>query len=487
MRALLWGAALALLAALPSSAARGAEPAAPAPAPAPKALPSAPAATAAKAPAPAARAPAAPAPKAAAQTVAVMPFRDLSDGKGHIGEALRETVTADLKALSGLRVVERADLERILGEQQLQAQRADLDPATAARVGKLLGATLMVCGAYQRAAPSVRLTARFVRVESGEIIGTAKIDGREGELLRLQDRLTGDLLRSAGLGERARRIEARPRPALRSLKVVELYDRAVQERDDLQRLGLLKIAAAEDSAFAYAASDLRALEARLRAYQRDDEAARSAAIADLTRRLEAAADPAQRPPLLGELLVKLQIAGRYRQMAALARRAAEPGYLPEAKGDMAAYFGVVAQLKLRDRRAVLREGEEFLRRFPGSPYFPGAKALVEQAIGDQRAEEAGAAKAAAEADKVPQALRWDLCHLAGVYRMHLQRAEELRLLRACLAVGQRPRAEVLRLLVLSEAAAADFAAARRDLAELERLDGPLGLETRRIAEIPADG
>src|SRR6476620_11318199 len=84
---------------------------------------------------------------AATPTVAVLPFRDLSGGKASVGEAIRETVTSDLKTLGGVRVVERAQLERVLGEQHLQSG-TDVDAATAARVGKLPGATLIAVGAY---------------------------------------------------------------------------------------------------------------------------------------------------------------------------------------------------------------------------------------------------------------------------------------------------------------------------------------------------
>src|SRR5262249_51771809 len=127
---------------------------------------------------------------AAVPTVAVLPFRDLSGGKASVGEAIRETVTSDLKQLSGVRVVERAQLDRVLGEQHLQA--TDVDPATAARLGKLIGATLIAVGAYQQAQTDVRLTARFVQVETGEIVGTAKVDGRASEFFRLQDRVTAE-------------------------------------------------------------------------------------------------------------------------------------------------------------------------------------------------------------------------------------------------------------------------------------------------------
>jgi TolB-like protein len=128
-----------------------------------------------------------------------MPFRDLSGKKASVGEAIRETVTADLREAGGVTVVERAQIDRVLGEQALQARRADLDPLSSVRVGKLLGASLIVTGAYQEEASTVRLTARFVRVETGEIVGTAKVDGPAGDLLRLQDSVTAQLMRSAGI------------------------------------------------------------------------------------------------------------------------------------------------------------------------------------------------------------------------------------------------------------------------------------------------
>ena len=43
--------------------------------------------------------------------VAVMPFSDLSGGKGKVGEAIRETVTTDLKDVAGL-AVDRARRHR---------------------------------------------------------------------------------------------------------------------------------------------------------------------------------------------------------------------------------------------------------------------------------------------------------------------------------------------------------------------------------------
>src|SRR5438874_8854150 len=163
---------------------------------------------------------------AATPTVAVLPFRDLSGGKASVGEAIRETVTSDLKTLGGVRVVERAQLDRVLGEQHLQGT-GEFDAATAARVGKLIGATLIAVGAYQQAASDVRLTARFVQVDTGEIVGSAKVDGRASEFLRLQDRVTAELLKSAGMAQHAKKVTERARPQLKSFHTLELYGDAV--------------------------------------------------------------------------------------------------------------------------------------------------------------------------------------------------------------------------------------------------------------------
>ena len=58
-----------------------------------------------------------------------MPFVDLSGRGNSVGEAIRETVTSDLRAVPGLRVVERARLDEVLG----WARDKTLVPIIAAR------------------------------------------------------------------------------------------------------------------------------------------------------------------------------------------------------------------------------------------------------------------------------------------------------------------------------------------------------------------
>jgi len=53
-----------------------------------------------------------------------------------------------------------------------------------------------VLGAYQAAGEQLRFTARFVDVESGEIIAAAKSDGTKAEVFELQDRLAVEVKRA---------------------------------------------------------------------------------------------------------------------------------------------------------------------------------------------------------------------------------------------------------------------------------------------------
>jgi TolB-like protein len=300
---------------------------------------------------------------AAAPTVAVLPFRDLSGAKMSVGEAIRETVTSDLKTLGGVRVVERAELDRVLGEQHLQGA-AEVDTATAARVGKLLGATLIAVGAYQQSASDVRLTARFVQVETGEVVGTAKVDGRSSDFLHLQDKVTAELLRSAGMQQHIKKIVERQRAPLKSMRTLELYGDALVAENDEKKAELLKLAVAEDATFTYAAVDLAALEKRMKRYEelarvKQDEKSRQL-LDDFAKEK----DPQKQAMMVSQVFTTLMTARRYRTMAVLGRSVANgPAGAATMPGgairidELSMYYVVFAENMLKQRDAVLHDGE----------------------------------------------------------------------------------------------------------------------------------
>lgn len=104
--------------------------------------------------------------------VAVLPFIDKSEDPGlaDIGPTMADIVTLRLTEAGGLRLVERQRLDAVLNEMFLGATGV-LDPTTAARVGRILGASRMVMGSVARFGGESILTLRIVAVETGEIVG----------------------------------------------------------------------------------------------------------------------------------------------------------------------------------------------------------------------------------------------------------------------------------------------------------------------------
>jgi TolB-like protein len=414
----------------------------------------------------------------AAPVVAVMPFRDLSGGKNAVGEAIRETVTTDLKDVPELTVVERGAIDKILAEQHLQSSRFELDPGSTVKVGKLLGASLIVTGAYQKAAAAVRLTARFVKVETGEVVGTAKVDGAAGDFLQLQDRITVELLRSAGMAKHMEKFARRSRPKLKSLKAVELYGDAVAETNEEKKVEILRLALNEDPTFEYAARDLDALEKRLKSFERVQRLAEDKKLDELRKQMLAETDPDKRRNLELQMAGQLMSSRRWLELRRLARTT-------KVGSDGAAFYVVQTDYLLHDWDSLLRDGEQFLNKYPGSMYFSAIKGMLEQAIAKKRKKEDGKNTVAAELAKIDGERRWNLCQFGWVYRSHEQHAEARRFLRACLEVGTGAAKDVLGQLIVEDMECGDITQARKDLDALRQVPGNNAQSYE--SQVPADG
>jgi len=115
---------------------------------------------------------------AQATTVAVLP---LDQGAGSdvyegLGTALSGMLIADLSGVEGVVLVERARLDALLSEMAL-TETGFVDPATAQRLGKGLGAEALVTGSWSVVGPTFVLDLRLVEVESSTILKAARADG----------------------------------------------------------------------------------------------------------------------------------------------------------------------------------------------------------------------------------------------------------------------------------------------------------------------
>jgi TolB-like protein len=103
---------------------------------------------------------------------------------------LAQMLVTDLGKNPQLQVVERARLQEILNELDL-GHSGKVDPATAAKVGQLVGAEWLVMGSYFEVMGTMRIDARLVKVQTGEIVHAHGVDGAPKEFLQMEKGLAG--------------------------------------------------------------------------------------------------------------------------------------------------------------------------------------------------------------------------------------------------------------------------------------------------------
>ncbi|MDP2786041.1 MAG: CsgG/HfaB family protein, partial [Sulfurimicrobium sp.] len=139
------------------------------------------------------------APKAERPRIAVMPFEG---GQGaeqaEAGTALQAMVITDLANVPGLRLLERGRLKDVMAEQELGLSGA-VDPATIARVGKLLGATHLLVGRCTVVGVRMRLDTRLLRADTAEVIVAAAIEGEKEAFFELEKDLVNRLIAAMGV------------------------------------------------------------------------------------------------------------------------------------------------------------------------------------------------------------------------------------------------------------------------------------------------
>jgi TolB-like protein len=131
-------------------------------------------------------------------TVAILYFNNGSFGPGakdydNLGRGIADFLITEMAGNPGIRVVERDRIAQITAEQDLGASNR-IDPETAVRLGKLLGAQYLVTGGFI-ATPKgeVRLDARAIQTESGRILHTESVTDKADNFVDLISALAGRL------------------------------------------------------------------------------------------------------------------------------------------------------------------------------------------------------------------------------------------------------------------------------------------------------
>jgi len=123
-------------------------------------------------------------------SIAIFDFAVRSSAPGY--EALSVDVPAALAEafISGgiVRPLERAALEKVIGELEL-SMSGFVDPATAAKVGKLAGARFALLGTTAVVGGQIRLSCRVVDVETAEIVYAKSAYGDVKDIFKIEQEL----------------------------------------------------------------------------------------------------------------------------------------------------------------------------------------------------------------------------------------------------------------------------------------------------------
>lgn len=196
------------------------------------------------------------------QTLAVLYFennsvadREAMDG---LSKGLSAMLVTDLMGTPGLRMVERERIQFLLDELKMQKSEY-FDQSAAVKVGKLLGAHNLVMGSFSKIDKNkIRIDARMVKTETGEIIKSEKIEGRPSQLAKLQNELSVKVATWMGT-----KMAANPQDDKQPIEAVLAYTRGLNLEDEMQLSAAYeayKEALAADPKFSVARDRLTALE-----------------------------------------------------------------------------------------------------------------------------------------------------------------------------------------------------------------------------------
>ena len=149
--------------------------------------------------------------------VVVLPFDNNSIGGAArdfdgLGKGVQDFLITDLASNPAVRLVDRSRIETVLKEQDLAAG-GRIDPETAVRVGKILGAQYAVVGGFMADGKgNAVITGRTIDIETTQIANPQKITGKSDDVLgllgQLSTRLAGSMVlvpkagaRSGGSGD----------------------------------------------------------------------------------------------------------------------------------------------------------------------------------------------------------------------------------------------------------------------------------------------
>ena len=114
-------------------------------------------------------------------TVAVFDFESKDEAVRDLGPKVATLINANLSAEPRIITVERADIEKILGEQELGLS-GTISADSAAKIGQLTGAKVLVTGRVFKAEDELFIVAKIIGTETSRVYGEVVKGGDKASL-----------------------------------------------------------------------------------------------------------------------------------------------------------------------------------------------------------------------------------------------------------------------------------------------------------------
>ncbi len=321
------------------------------------------------------------APLFAARTLTVISFDNLTSDTSlsWLSEGITVTLTEKLASCSEIVLVERTKLRSVLGEIAL-GQSGAVNEKTAQQAGKLVGAQVMVTGAYQKSRNDIRITASLTDVETAGILGSLSVTGNIRRIFDLQDEIAVKLLGALKVSVSKDILGKIKTDPTSSIDAYEWYARSLTKDDD-DKIFCLKKALEFDPKYSYALEDLYALQKRMEGYRGERDWHEEAQLQKLRKTLT------DNPSAAGQqatmVLNSLLMAQKYDRLIITGGMVLETARSTPSLAsiaDIALYYMVTSYYYKQDYNRFFLEGEKFLKNFPGSMYFGSVDQLMKSAI-----------------------------------------------------------------------------------------------------------
>lgn len=174
-------------------------------------------------------------------TVAVLQFKNLCGDTSldWLGFGFAESLCTKLANAESIQVVERTRLSEAMKELKLQ-DTAIVDPKTAGKLGKILGAKYVIIGSFQKVGDLFKADARKVEVETSLASSGVEATGTYEKVFDVQSDLAIKLMEAFGKKVSAEVKQEIAKPETKSISAYEHNARGLKETQVLNFIGAIE-------------------------------------------------------------------------------------------------------------------------------------------------------------------------------------------------------------------------------------------------------